>query len=339
MLKSNNSVTDSQGKKVIAVSAVVGLLYGLLCRLIFGLKQGGDAYAIMSSTFIIGVPVIIGFLAVMVSTRYYSPKIESPFTLLFMSLILPWGGALSFLFCSFIFLWEGLICIILWLPMVMILSSVGGFLGGIFRLIIYKQKTRNYCIGFFALLPFLIAPAEQLRERATDIREVHSSIDIEATAEAVWLQIRSVPEINDSEHRSEIIHRLGFPRPLAARLEGEGVGSVRYATFEGDVLFIEKVTEWVPNESIAFTIEADTENIPPDTFDQHVTVGGPYFDVLDGRYWIETLDAGLVRLHLESNQRLSTGFNFYSHLWTEWLMDRMQTYILVIIKERAEAAI
>jgi len=44
-----------------------------------------------------------------------------------------------------------------------------------------------------------------------------------------------------------------------------------------------------------------------------------------------------VLLHLSSQQRLSTHFNFYSHLWTEWLMDSIQGYILEVIKGRCEA--
>ena len=47
---------------------------------------------------------------------------------------------------------------------------------------------------------------------------------------------------------------------------------------------------------------------------------------------------GIV-LHLASDQRLSTGFNFYSHWWTEWLMNDLQSYILRIIKARAELAV
>ena len=38
------------------------------------------------------------------------------------------------------------------------------------------------------------------------------------------------------------------------------------------------------------------------------------------------------------DQRLSTGFNFYSQWWTVWLMNDLQSYILRIIKARAEKA-
>jgi len=60
--------------------------------------------------------------------------------------------------------------------------------------------------------------------------------------------------------------------------------------------------------------------------------------VLNGTYWIEPLGGGRVMLHLSSDQRLSTRFNFYSHLWTEALMANLQNYILRIIKARCEKA-
>lgn len=193
------------------------------------------------------------------------------------------------------------------------------------------------CIAIVAVAPLIVAPLEQLREKVTEIKEVHSTIQINASAEQVWEQIRSVPTIPASEHRPALIHTLGFPRPLAAELIGDGVGAIRNATFEGNVLFIEKVTEWIPNQRIAFTIVADTENIPADTIDEHVTIGGPYFDVLHGEYDIEKSSETSVTLHLTSTQRISTGFNFYAHLWTTWLMDELQAYILEIVKMRAEA--
>ena len=129
---------------------------------------------------------------------------------------------------------------------------------------------------------------------------------------------------------------IGFPRPLEAKLVGDGVGAVRYATFEKGVLFIETINEWDSPHRLSFSIRADTEHIPPTTFDEHVIIGGKYFDVLTGTYWIEKIGDNNVILHLSSSQRLSTRFNFYSHLWTDYLMADLQNYILGIIKKRCE---
>jgi hypothetical protein len=70
--------------------------------------------------------------------------------------------------------------------------------------------------------------------------------------------------------------------------------------------------------------------------DEHVTVGGRYFDVLQGVYEIEPQAPGKVILHLASTHRLSTRFNAYSGLWTDFIMRDVQEHILEIVKRRCE---
>ena len=311
----------------------MGAGYGLFARLIFGMHlQSAATFEIMSSSFILGVPFALGFIAVWTGEsqgRYHWGK----------RIVMPWQAALVCLFACLCLVWEGLICIFLWVPLVLVLSSVGGLSAGLVRMLFPSDRTKNYCLAVVALAPFAVAPLENMRAAATEIREVRTQIDIRSDRHTVWQQIKTVPLITPQEQRFDFIHLLGFPRPLEARLEGEGVGAVRYATFEKGVLFIETVTDWHPDHGLAFTIHADAKNIPPTTFDEHVTIGGPYFDVLDGTYQIEDLGDGRMRLHLSSRQRLSTRFNFYSHLWTEYLMARLQNYILEVIKARCEAGV
>ncbi|MFM7240656.1 MAG: hypothetical protein ACKO3A_00875 [Opitutia bacterium] len=311
----------------------VGVVYGLVCRLLFnskgnpseGLNDG--LLAIMSLSFIFLVPMALGFLVV-----WFGESQKSWARRVFQ----PWLAGLAFMAAAIVFHLEGFICVILWLPLVWFMASLGGVLAGVLRDARASDGSKRLCVAAVALLPFVAGPLESLRERETEIRTAHTSIEIAASPAQVWRQIRSVPRITEAEHGPSWSHRLGFPRPTEAVLEGTGVGSVRYARFEGDVLFVEKVTEWEENKRLSFSIAADTKNIPPTTFDEHVTIGGPYFDVLHGTYWIEPLGPDRVILHLSSDQRLSTGFNFYSQWWTVWLMNDLQSYILRIIKARAE---
>ena len=322
-------------KQKLGVGLCMGVAYGLLCRLFFApwAKPGPGldraAWAVMSASFIFLVPFALGFIVV------WFGEVEKSWL---RRIFGPWLAGLVFMAAAMVFNLEGLICVILWLPLVLVMSTLGGVLAGLIRDARASAGTRRMCVGAVALLPFLGGPLESLRERATEIRTVHTTIEVAATPAQVWRQIRTVPRITEAEHGYSLSHKLGFPRPTEALLEGTGVGSVRYARFEGNVLFVEKVTEWEENRRLSFSIEADTKNIPPTTFDEHVTIGGPYFDVLHGSYWIEPLGEGRVRLHLSSDQRLSTGFNFYSRWWTEWLMNDLQAYILRIIKARAEKA-
>ena len=67
-----------------------------------------------------------------------------------------------------------------------------------------------------------------------------------------------------------------------------------------------------------------------------MTIGGPYFDVLEGSYKIERAEEGKVKLHLSSVHRLSTRFNFYSGVWTDFIMRDIQNSILEVIKHRCQ---
>ena len=169
------------------------------------------------------------------------------------------------------------------------------------------------------------------------MRRVATAIDIEAAPAAVWREIVAVPPIGADEQGFRLVHAIGFPRPIEAKSFGSGVGSIRHATFERGVLFIETVTRFEPERALAFSIAADPDTIPAAALDQHVTVGGPYFDVLEGEYTIEAIGPGRVRLHLASEHRLSTHFNLYAGAWTDFIMRDVQENILEVIRRRAES--
>lgn len=65
-------------------------------------------------------------------------------------------------------------------------------------------------------------------------------------------------------------------------------------------------------------------------------MGSRFFDVLEGEYSIEPVAPGRVILHLASTHRLSTHFNLYSGLWTDFIMRDVQESILEILKRRCE---
>jgi len=324
-------------RKQMHLGVGLGILYGLFCRVLF---HGADEWVrqafgrtgvallgIMSISFLFLVPAALGFIVI------WFERGEHRWARMLFG---PWISAVIMTLCTVALQLEGWICVIMALPVILFMASLGGVVAGFARPKVQTDGGRRLCVAAVALLPFVAGPLESLRARSNELRTVACSIDIAATPAQVWRQIRSVPRITEAEHTFSWHHRVGFPRPTEAVLEGTGVGSVRYARFEGDLLFVEKVTEWDENRRLSFSIKADTANIPPTTLDEHVIIGGPYFDVLHGTYWIEPLGPDRVRLHLASDQRLATGFNAYAAWWTEWVMADLQDYILRIVKARAE---
>jgi hypothetical protein len=249
---------------------------------------------------------------------------------------MPWVPTLLLLVVSGVIGWEGSICLLMGLPIFLLMSAFGGLAAGIY---INARRSRGRgapLILFLLLAPLASSAIENRLPLPQSTRTVNTQITINAQPHTVWQNIERVREIKPEEQRTSFFHVLGFPRPVEATLSQEGIGGVRHATFEKGVLFVETVNKWEVDKDLAFSIKADTKSIPATTLDEHVTVGGPYFDVLDGEYQIEPTTDGKVILHLSSQHRLSTRFNVYAGFWTDYIMRDIQQNILEIIKKRCE---
>lgn len=309
-----------------------GLVYGLAIRFLFG-YHGDSAAAVtggfwvMTAGFLVFVPFFMGWITASAGQTdgeaHWARWIFSPWIAILLGDV--------FVFVAGI---EGMICIIFAIPITLAVGSIGGIAGGLAaRTRILSQRAATLCL---ALLPFLVSGIEAKLNAPLTIRTVHTSIVIHAPAEVVWRNIERVPRIDPSEIHPSWTHRIGFPLPEEATLDHEGVGGVRHASFAGGLLFIETIDRWKPLQQIGFTIAADTAHIPPTTLDEHVTIGGRYFDVLDGEYDLEPLANGDILLHLSSRERLSTDFNAYAALWTDGVMRDLQQSILEVVKRRCE---
>jgi hypothetical protein len=166
--------------------------------------------------------------------------------------------------------------------------------------------------------------------------EAHTYIDINAPAAEIWKNVTRVNEIKAEQDKGWLTRTLGFPRPLRAELNYDGVGAYREAVFTNGLVFHETVSEYEREKKMVFSIKAYPHEIPSATLDEHVVIGGQYFDVLNGTYELEKRTDISYRLHLYSKFKLNTTFNFYASWWARWIMQDIQNNILQIEKKRAE---
>ena len=180
------------------------------------------------------------------------------------------------------------------------------------------------------------APLEKLIDVIPANYTAYTFIDIEAPKESIWEHVLRVKEISEAEDRGTLTNFLGFPRPVKAELDTGAVGGSRKAIFSRGLVFDEVVTEYKHQQKMSFTIDADPYKIPSTAMDEHVVIGGNYFDVLDGTYELQPLGNGRYRLHLYSHFEMKTTFNFYAGWWGDWIMSDIQNNILQVIKTRCE---
>jgi len=320
-----------RGNLSVWIGLAAGVVYGVVARLIVASARLGDYFVIMSIGFIFLVPLALGVLTVFFG---FKEKPRKWYYWIFM----PWIPCLLLMSAALLIGWEGSICILMALPIFLLMSTLGGLFTGLVLNQKFLERRAYSLVVLFATLPFVSSSIEHRFRPPDSLRSVETQITINASPQTVWQNIERVREIKSDEQRFSLFHLMGFPRPVEATLSYEGLGGVRHATFEGGVLFVETINKWEPQKELAFSIKADTKSIPPTTLDDHVTIGGPYFDMLDGNYRIEQTGEKQVILHLSSKHRLTTRFNIYAGLWTDLIMRDIQNNILEIVKSRCEVS-
>lgn len=316
---------NKTGKKVL-IAIGIPTVYAIVLRLFFGIHTWGELFAVMSVTFLFLLPTMVGALTV-----YLLPQEKA--SRIFNKIFMPWIPIFLFLLITLALEIEGWACWLMILPIFLIAASIGGFIGGYLK---SKKRNDKLNISLFVLLPFFISPIESLIGSIPGTYEAYTYIDINAPAERIWNNVTRVKEIPETEDKGYLNNFLGFPRPVKAELNYNGVGAHREAIFTNGLIFHEDVTEYIENKKMTFTIKAFPYEIPSTTLDEHVVIGGNYFDVLNGTYEIEKLPNGKNRLHLYSHFKVKTTFNFYAGWWAKLIMKDIQNNILQIEKKRSE---
>jgi hypothetical protein len=221
-------------------------------------------------------------------------------------------------------------------PLFMLLASAGGYL----FMLMHKSKeasaaVQNTMLGIILLAPYIVTPLEMRIPEPDSYRYVKNEIIINAPVNKVWGNVISIPRISEEDQAFSIFHLFGVPKLMEAPLSYEGIGGTREITFENGLSFIETVTSWDELNHVNFSLSPNPKSIAPAPFNM---VGIRYFSVTEMNWWIEEIDDRRVILHLRSQHRLSTHFNSYAGLWTHLMLSNLQSYVLQMIKTRAESS-
>ena len=225
-------------------SAIFGVLgaaaFGLLAILVsvVGFKNyGGPLF--------LGTPFIQGMVCgwAFNRERVHSPK--QTVGVVWISLLLV--GGLVFLFAM-----EGVICLLMALPIAAILGFMGGAVGRSIAL-----RGRGNVMGAAAML--FVVPTGAMVERATTsapMYEVVTAMEVAASPAVVWDKVVQFREI---EAPLPWYFRSGISYPVSATISGSGVGAIRRCEFSTGA-FIEPITVWDEPRRLAFDV---TEQPPP----------------------------------------------------------------------------
>ncbi|MEM9353271.1 MAG: DUF805 domain-containing protein [Planctomycetota bacterium] len=308
-------------------SALVGWLSGI------GFAIASVAFSTLllesyGAALFFGSPVVAGTVFGYVYNRDERRTLFSTFS----------NGLLLVLLISLLFLvfaLEGLICIVMALPIMAPMVLFGSVIGWEIARWRTGSATVNDrgMVGCLIALPMLMTAETALPEgplyRAT------TEVIIDAAPEEVWDVVVAFPEITADP---DWFFRMGIAFPQRARIVGRGVGAVRYCEFSTGA-FVEPITVWDEPRRLAFDVTDQPD--PMTELSPYRHLHPPHLDGSfrseRGEFLLETTSDGRTLLRGTTWYRLDLHPHAYWTVWTDWLLHRIHGRVLEHIKAVAEA--
>lgn len=305
---------------------LAGALAGIVLRLAFS-GNPGELRAAMSAAFILLAPMAVGAVTVYVAERRqrrsWSYYVWAPIVATALFVI----GTLAIMI-------EGLICAIIIVPLFAMLGAVGGLIMGAICRVTRWPRQAAFA---FAVLPLAlgVVPMQGLEEER--FGSIERSILVASPPENIWRQIHDTRDIRPEEVDRAWIYRIGVPMPIAGVSEHTPSGRVRKITMGKRVHFEQVVADWSENRHVRWTYRFDDDSFPAGALDEHVRIGGHYFDLIDTEYTLTPQDARSTWLHLRIRYRLNTAFNWYADIVARLLIGNLEEVLLGFYDHRAAA--
>lgn len=290
----------------ILVPALVGFgaaVYGI---------RAFERYALV---LFIGVPILVSFLSAFCTSyrrevtygRAYWTAVASQLALGLMILLVAM---------------DGLICLLMALPLAMFASLIGALVGIAVGASFSKGAGTLVPLLAVVMFPGLVA-FEGRTPFAPPLRQVVTSVEIDAPIARVWDVVVAFPKITSEP---AWIFKAGVACPIEARIEGVGKGAIRYCTFStGD--FVEPITQWDAPHLLAFDVRSSPA--PMEEFSPYEHVDAAH---LHGHLRSER---GQFRLIEKDGKVILEGTTWYRHeMAPQWYWGRVSDSIIHEIHQR-----
>ncbi|HEU5135999.1 MAG TPA: hypothetical protein VFU13_12690 [Steroidobacteraceae bacterium] len=304
-----------------------GALIGLTLRLIFR-GDPGDAYTAMMGSFILGSPVLVAVITVYIAELQARRSWSYYF-------VAPALANVLYVLGTLLILIEGWVCAIIILPLFCLVGGIAGLaMGAICRA---THWPRRAVVGCVAMLPLLTGGLEQRLALPARERVAEREIMVAADAARVWRELVDVHQIAPAELDDAWLYRIGVPLPVAGAAETRDGAHLRHMTMGKGIRFDQVATEWRENEQVTWRNLFSADSFPAGALDDHVRIGGHYFDVRETQYGLREI-GGQTRLRIRMSYRVSTRFNWYAGPVADLLVGNFAEVALRFYARRAELA-
>lgn len=268
-----------------ASSAAIGILFATACTAAV-VWLGTTLLRHYGWSLFVGLPFAHAFLSVLIYGYHEERSLRQCLTLSLFSLA---AAGIALLLIAV----EGLICLIMAVPLAAPIALVGGAVAYSIQAGEYWRARRSGLFCIAAIVPALMI-VEHAQPPPLPIFSVTTSVIVDAPPATVWRHVVSFAELPAPR---EWLFRAGIAYPIRARINGSGAGAVRYCEFSTGP-FVEPIEVWDEPRLLKFSV---TQNPAP------MQEWTPYHDLrpahLDGflqsragQFKLEPLPGGRTRL-------------------------------------------
>jgi hypothetical protein len=230
---------------------------------------------------------------------------------------------------------EGLVCLLMSAPIVLLTGLVGCALAYWMSSYWHISGRRGwYWSAALAIWPIVLG-AETVWPLPLQEHAVRTEIIINAPPERVWQTVITFPPLPEP---TEWLFRWSAAYPVAAEIHGEGVGAVRYCIFNTGS-FVEPIEVWDPPRCLRFAV---TEQPPPmrelSPWQIHPPHLEGYLVCRRGEFLLEPLEDGTTRLIGTTWYTNSMWPQWYWYLWSDYCIHAIHYRVLVHIQRLAEGS-
>ena len=305
---------------------VAGALTGVVLRIAF-YGEPGEPWSAMMGSFIYLAPIAATVITALVAERRQQRTLGYHVVAGMLANVLLVLGTLMILI-------EGLICAIVILPLFAALGALGALIMWCaFRITGWPKQIA----GCVVVLPLIAGAIEPPTGQPQVVRHIERTLTIHAPREIVWAQLANVRDIRAEEVEDTLAFRIGVPPPVSALTEQHDGKRVRRVSMGKRVYFDQEEVERREIEYIRWVQRFYPDSFPPGSFDQHVVMGGDYFDIHDVAYTLVP-EGESTRLTIAMRYRVSTRFNWYADGVARIVLGNLEETLLQVYASRALAA-
>ena len=276
----------------------------------------------------IGVPIVVSFGAGLMYGRMAGATPGKAYGVAVLSMLALGGFILLFAL-------DGLVCLLMALPLGLIVALPGGEAGFYLGRRLTRPRSAALNILLFCTLPLLMGFEHRL-PATSPTHAVVSTVTVHAPIENVWDGVVAFDPIVAPPRG---IFRMGIAYPIEAVIEGAGVGAIRRCVFSTGA-FVEPIIEWDEPNTLTFDV---SEN-PPAMKEFSI------YSELDVPHLLDTFFAtkGQFKLRQEGNTTILEGTTWYKQkIYPDWywhhisdeIIHRIHLRVLEHIKKEVEGGL